>query len=617
MSGDRTARTKVKVRVANFSTADLSLENVHRYDSERSGEVEARIRSYVDLPHVFVAAPDQLAGVKDLLARLRATRSRSYPHALFVLGGAGTGTTGLEDPEWGLDVFRVDPGEAGTLEGQIEAYAQERFVFAPDRLKIGSGGQVPEAVDVLIVGAGVTGLYVGRRLTEEGLSFCILEQDDRVGGIWSKFANAHSQVNSSEAAYRLVEKERRVNRDHSPTREILEDIAEVAGALADHIHLNARVNRVRRVEGGYEARVSTAQGERTLRAKGAIVAINDRVGNPREITWEGEDLFRGRIVSGFSDEARDTAWEGKNVVVVGMGAFAVENARTALEAGAKQVTVVARRHGTVCPKIIDYLNFATPYDEDFLHAKKSNMRNMMLWKQLYTKSGATQPECWMGKIKHEGHTISVSDIWFIAHHLGKLKTVTGSISGMYDGGVVVDGGQRIEADIVVKCMGFHRNASAIPELCGYTETYNTNYLDKDLMYLADAYIDDDAFNSFFGSSVLEMVRFYVEVYLELFGKPDYEAVCGWEGIVKVPVEDRRWSHYIDAAMCLIRKEPRFRALADRQVAERTRNFLEAHDLATYVRENQREWIDLHSLLAGRPMKEEECLPYVFTKLVEG
>ena len=31
--------------------------------------------------------------------------------------------------------------------------------------------------------------------------------------------------------------------------------------------------------------------------------------------------------------------------------------------------------------------------------------------------------------------------------------------------------------------------------------------------------------------------------------------------------------------------------------------------------NEREWVDTHSLLAGKPMTEEECLPYVFKKLM--
>ena len=44
--------------------------------------------------------------------------------------------------------------------------------------------------------------------------------------------------------------------------------------------------------------------------------------------------------------------------------------------------------------------------------------------------------------------------------------------------------------------------------------------------------------------------------------------------------------------------------------------MEAHDLETYISANKREWIDTHSLLAGRAMKAEDCLPYLFQKLID-
>jgi hypothetical protein len=328
-------------------------------------------------------------------------------------------------------------------------------------------------------------------------------------------------------------------------------------------------------------------------------------------------VFQGQIVAGMSDKAIDIDWRGKAVVIVGMGAFAIENARTALEGGARQVTVIGRRHGTVCPKIIDYLNFATPYDEAFRHDKKTNIRNMMYWKKLYDLSGATQPECWMGKIKHTGHTISVSDIWFIGHYLNKIRTKAGTIAGMQAGGVVVDDGQQIAADIVVNCVGFERNGSVAQQLCGYDTTTTINYVDKDFMYLADAFIDDDAFNSFFGSSVLEMAKFYLEVYITSFDSSRYDELIGTDGIARIPIDDRRWSHYISGATALIHNHPDLYRIAKQQVDRRTADFLEKHDLETYIAENKREWIDTHAMLAGKPMAEADCLPYVFEKLLPG
>ena len=122
--------------------------------------------------------------------------------------------------------------------------------------------------------------------------------------------------------------------------------------------------------------------------------------------------------------------------------------RTALESGAAHVTVVARRLGTICPKMIDYLNFVKPWDEQYRHDPLTNIKQMKCWRDCYIKSGAVAPEVWPGKVKHDGHTISVSDIWFVAHHLGKMCTKVGTLESMVEGGCVLSDGSFLPADIV-------------------------------------------------------------------------------------------------------------------------------------------------------------------------
>ena len=96
--------------------------------------------------------------------------------------------------------------------------------------------------------------------------------------------------------------------------------------------------------------------------------------------------------------------------------------------GAAHVTVVARRLGTICPKMIDYLNFVKPWDAHYRHETATNVKQLKAWRDTYTRSGAATPEVWPGKIKHDGHTISVSDVWWVGHHMGKLTTRVGELS---------------------------------------------------------------------------------------------------------------------------------------------------------------------------------------------
>jgi hypothetical protein len=605
-----------KIRIANFSQMELPFKNVLNFDLNNIQHITDEIRRYADLPYVYILSVDQVESIIELLKQLKSIRSTCFPYALFLDGDSEQGSGELLSDEFDLDVIRIDNNNPETINSRVKYYAASKFVFDNSKLKFENNGLMPNTVDVIIVGAGVTGLYAANKLLEENISFCVLDKRDIVGGIWSKYANVTSQVNTSEGGYRLIEQTTRSHSDHSATREILEDIGQLSKHVSDKLFLSTTVDRILKVDDLYQVSVTRGGDKFDLTSKGVILAINDRVGEPRKITWENQQKFQGNIVSGISDKAKDIDWNNKKVVIVGMGAFAVENARTALVGGASHVTVVCRRHGTVCPKIIDYLNFATPYDENFKHDKKSNLRNMMLWKKVYDQSGATHPESWPRKIKHAGHTISVSDIWFIGHYLNKIETITGNISGMYEDGVIVDDKQYIEADVVVNCVGFYRNAPIVKELCDYSETYNNNYLDKDLIYLADAYIDDDAFNSFFGSSVLEMVKFYMDVYVKYFDNPEFDTMMQTDGIKKLSIEDRKWTDYIAGASALIKNYPELNEIANKQVNRRTKNFLESHDLETYISQNKREWIDTHSLLAGKTMKEEDCLPFVFQKLIE-
>ena len=112
-----------------------------------------------------------------------------------------------------------------------------------------------------------------------------------------------------------------------------------------------------------------------------------------------------------------------------------------------------------------------------------------------------------------------------------------------------------------------------------------------------------------------MVKFYLDVYLYFFDSDEYYSMINSDGIEAISIEDRKWSDYIAAATVLMNKYPDIHEKAKNQVAERTGNFMEAHDLETYIAANKREWIDTHSQLPGKTMKAEDCLPYVFQKLV--
>ena len=163
--------------------------------------------------------------------------------------------------------------------------------------------------------------------------------------------------------------------------------------------------------------------------------------------------------------------------------------------------------------MIDYLNFVKPWDAAYRHDTGTNVKQLQAWRKLYKESTATAPSCWPGKIKHDGHTISVSDVWFIGHHLGKMSTRVGHLDHLEEGRVhlrsglglglglglaltltltltliltltLTSDGTTLEADVVVGCIGFERNTTFCEQLTGRTVVRHSNYLDKNMMYLA-------------------------------------------------------------------------------------------------------------------------------------
>ena len=84
-------------------------------------------------------------------------------------------------------------------------------------------------------------------------------------------------------------------------------------------------------------------------------------------------------------------------MILGMGAFAIENMRTAFERGAAHVTLLCRRRGTICPQLVDWINFIRPWKvRDHLprHDAVGDAQVLQAWRAAYDVSGAVRPECW-------------------------------------------------------------------------------------------------------------------------------------------------------------------------------------------------------------------------------
>lgn len=368
-------------------------------------------------------------------------------------------------------------------------------------------GSIPEEIDCVVVGAGISGIMQAKALVETGKSVIVVDRYRTIGGIWMFYANTFSRVNSSEPAYRIVNQEgigSRPNEDHSPRHDILRDIFTVANKyLYGMIRCNMDVTKVtKRPDNTYDLLIKSSRTGKLHKVHSNIVSfhVNRRIGRRRDITWPNSRSFRGDEVYGYANEVLGLNFWGKRVVIVGAGAFAFENMRTALEHGAKHCTVLGRRSGTTCPKWIDMIAFLRPLDQYFNTQKSGNIISFDAWRQCYNDAGLRTPKCWEeGLLKPHNHTVSVSDLAFIGGFHGMVDLRVGEIKHFrLDGqGVELIDGTRLDADIVIKATGFHLN-DAVPSITGYKQIHSFGLLDYNLNYGAEPLLDGGQFGGLKG-----------------------------------------------------------------------------------------------------------------------
>mmetsp|Transcript_16962 Transcript_16962/g.48431 ORF Transcript_16962/g.48431 Transcript_16962/m.48431 type:complete len:927 (-) Transcript_16962:60-2840(-) len=373
-------------------------------------------------------------------------------------------------------------------------------------------GEMPEEVDVLIVGAGIAGIMGAKVAAETGKSVVVVDRYRTIGGIWMFYANNFSRVNSSEPAYRIVNQEgpdSRPNEDHSPRHDILRDIFTVA-----HLHLygkmrcNRDVTKVeKRADGTFDVKITdTKTGKVSMtHAKSVSFHVNRRIGKRRDLSWPNAKSFRGEEVYGYANEVVPLKFWGKRVIVVGAGAFAFENLRTALEHGAKHCTILGRRAGTTCPKWIDMIAFIRPLDPWFNTNRNGNVISFDVWRRCYEDAGLRTPECWEeGLLKPHNHTVSVSDLAYIGGYHGMVDLRVGEIKKFRDDGMGVEliDGSHMDVDIIIKATGFHLNKE-VPDITGYTKIHSFGLMDFNLNYGAEPLLDGGQFGSSKGKVVTE------------------------------------------------------------------------------------------------------------------
>ena len=183
--------------------------------------------------------------------------------------------------------------------------------------------------DVIVVGAGMSGLYALKVLRERGLRAIVLEKAPGVGGTWywNRYPGARCDIPSLEYSFGFdpeLEQEWEWTEHFASQPEIERYLNHIADRydLRRDIRLSCGVTAATFDEATNTWVFDTETGER-LRSRFAIMATGG-LSAPNRPDWPGMDSFEGTIVQTSLWPENGVELEGKRIGIVGTGSSGIQ-----------------------------------------------------------------------------------------------------------------------------------------------------------------------------------------------------------------------------------------------------------------------------------------------------
>lgn len=342
--------------------------------------------------------------------------------------------------------------------------------------------ELPERVDVLVVGAGISGIGAAHRIeaANPGIELAVVEARESTGGTWDLFRYPGVRSDSDMFTLSFPFRPWQGRKAIADGGDILDYVRETAqeSGLAERIHTGHRVVAASwsTDEQEWTVEMDTATGRRQVRA--GFVHLGSGYYNYEEAHdagFEGVEDFDGRVVHPqFWPEDLDHA--GKRVVVIGSGATAV-TVVPAMAETAKHVTMLQRTPSYV---------FALPGVDPFVQTLRrrfspktvqsvARVKNLGMQSFLYELSRISPKvanRIVLTALKRElpedvvdEHFTPPYNVWdqrlcavpdgdlYASIRRGRADVVTGHIDRFVPEGVRLTDGRVVEADIVVTATG--------------------------------------------------------------------------------------------------------------------------------------------------------------------
>ncbi len=187
----------------------------------------------------------------------------------------------------------------------------------------------PQRHEVVVVGAGVSGIYQIKRLTDLGIDAIVLEADDDLGGTWYRNRYPGARFDSESYTYGYSFSKELLDEWHWKERfsaqpENLRYLNYVADKfdLRRHMRFDARVETMTWDEDERVWHLGLQSGE-ALVARFVITSLGP-LSIPTLPSYEGIDDFEGEAFHTYWWPKEPVALEGRRVGVIGTGATGIQ-----------------------------------------------------------------------------------------------------------------------------------------------------------------------------------------------------------------------------------------------------------------------------------------------------
>ena len=346
---------------------------------------------------------------------------------------------------------------------------------------------LPEHVDVLIVGAGISGIGAGCHLKRDlpGKSFAILEARDAIGGTWDLFRYPGIRSDSDLQTFAYAFKPWTAENAIADGQEIIDYLQETVAEydLEPHIHFGHKVLAAEwsSAEARWTVRVQRSDTRETTEVSCGVLfsaaGYYDYEGGFRP-EFEGEDELEGTIVHP-QHWPQDLDYADKRVVVIGSGSTAI-TLIPAMADDAAHVTMLQRSPTYVMSlpakdPIANALMRILPEKTAYRIVRGMNIARQRIVYDLSKKRPALVRRVIRALNKVQlprGYDVDThfnpkynpwdqrlclarSGDLFKAIRSGRASIVTDHIDRFTEGGILLASGEELEADVVVVATGLN------------------------------------------------------------------------------------------------------------------------------------------------------------------